>query len=184
MFLKGALFYRLENMTYNLGPKLRRIGQQTFEKGMELQGGYAHADTMQPSLRCIPTGNNTFPKSLASDWVAPNAVVVGDVEMGEGSSAWHGTKLRGDTASIRIGRNSLIQDNSRLGTNECGSDAKIEVEDNVYVGANAKIAGNTLLESFAYVGMGSYVGTGSTVQSFGVLAAGAILPDNTTVPSG
>jgi len=78
----------------------------------------------------------------------------------------------------------LIQDNSRIGTNECGADAKIEIEDNVYVGANAKVCGNTLLESFSYVGMGSYVGDGSTVQSFGVLAAGAILPDNTTVPSG
>jgi len=57
----------------------------------------------------------------------------------------------------------LIQDNSRIGTNECGSDAKIEIEDNVYVGANSKVCGNTLLESFSYVGMGSYVGDGSTV---------------------
>jgi len=139
MFLKGALFYRLENLTYRLGPRIRRIGQQTYDKGMELQGENAHTDTMQPSLRSIPTGNNTYPKCVTSDWVAPNAVVVGDVHMGDGSSAWHGTKIRGDTASIRIGKNSLIQDNSRIGTNECGSDAKIEIEDNVYVGANAKV---------------------------------------------
>jgi len=53
---------------------------------------------MQPSLRSIPTGNNTYPKCVTSDWVAPNAVVVGDVNMGDGSSAWHGTTIRGDTA--------------------------------------------------------------------------------------
>ena len=55
---------------------------------------------MQPSLRCIPTGNNTYPKVVISDWVAPNAVVIGDVEMGEGSSAWHGTKLPLELARI------------------------------------------------------------------------------------
>ena len=112
---------------------------------------------MQPSLRAIPTGNNTYPKTLLADWVAPNAVVVGDIEMGEGSSAWHGTKLRGDTAQISVGKNSLIQDNSRVGANSCGEDAKIVIGDNVYVGANVKIDANTELESFSYVGMGAYV---------------------------
>jgi len=34
--LKGALFYKLENLTYSLGPRLRRIGQATYDKGMEL----------------------------------------------------------------------------------------------------------------------------------------------------
>jgi carbonic anhydrase/acetyltransferase-like protein (isoleucine patch superfamily) len=49
-----------------------------------------------------------FPKTLDADFVAPNAVLVGDVKMGEGSSAWHGTTLRGDTASISIGKNTVI----------------------------------------------------------------------------
>lgn len=67
-----------------------------------------HQDTLVPSLRCVPTSNSVFPKTLDADFVAPNAVLIGDVKMGEGSSTWHGTTLRGDTASINIGKNSVI----------------------------------------------------------------------------
>ena len=67
-----------------------------------------HQDTLVPSLRCIPISNSLYPKTLDADFVAPNAVLVGDIKMGEGSSAWHGTTLRGDTASICIGKNSII----------------------------------------------------------------------------
>lgn len=58
----------------------------------------ASKDTMVPSLRCVPISNTLYPKSLDADWVAPNAVLIGDVEMKEGSSVWHGVTLRGDTA--------------------------------------------------------------------------------------
>lgn len=75
---------------------------------MALQGASAHEDTMQPSLRCVPISNSKYPRSVLSDWVAPNAVLIGDVSMDEGSSVWHGATLRGDTASIKIGRNSFI----------------------------------------------------------------------------
>jgi len=67
-----------------------------------------HQDTIVPSLRCVPISNSVFPKTLDADFVAPNAVLVGNIKMGEGSSAWHGTTLRGDTASINIGKNSVI----------------------------------------------------------------------------
>lgn len=81
---------------------------------MALQGAAAHTDTLQPSLRCVPVSSAKFPKALDADWVAPNAVLVGDVSMGEGSSAWHGATLRGDTAKINIGKNSILQDNTRV----------------------------------------------------------------------
>ena len=61
-----------------------------------MQGKAAHKDTMVPSLRCVPISNTKFPKALDADWVAPNAVLVGDVSLGEGSSVWHGVTLRGD----------------------------------------------------------------------------------------
>lgn len=141
---------------------------------------------MQPSLRCIPTSHSKYPKSLESDWIAPNAVLVGDVVLGEGSSAWHGAKLRGDTCAIKVGKNTIIQDNTRIGSNSAaaGDAAEISIGDNVYIGANANIDSEADLESFAYVGMGASVGKGATVQSFGVLAAGAKLQDGDTVPSG
>jgi len=124
-----------------------------------------------------------FPKTLDADFVAPNAVLVGDVKMGEGSSAWHGTTLRGDTAQISIGKNSIIQDNSHVGSSERAHGDKINIGDNVYVGANASLQPCNL-ESFSYVGMGASVGRGATVESFAVVAAGAVVPDGTVVPTG
>lgn len=106
--MKGALFYKLENMTCAMGPQVRRWGQQMFKQGMAMQGEMAHQDTIVPSLRCIPISNSKYPKTLDADFVAPNACLIGDIKMGEGSSVWHGTTLRGDTASINIGKNSLI----------------------------------------------------------------------------
>jgi carbonic anhydrase/acetyltransferase-like protein (isoleucine patch superfamily) len=182
MFLKGALYYKLENATVALAPKIRQIGQQLYARGVALQGNLAHEDTLQPSLRCLPSADGKFPNAFVSDWIAPNAVMVGNVSVGEGSSVWHGATLRGDQAKITIGKNSMIQDNSRLGSN-AGSNGKIVIGDNVFVGPNARLE-ECELESFAYVGMGASVGRGCIVESFGVLAAGAKLGDGETVPTG
>jgi carbonic anhydrase/acetyltransferase-like protein (isoleucine patch superfamily) len=55
-----------------------------------------HEDTMQPSLICVPISNSKYPRAVLSDWIAPNAVLIGDVTTKEGSSVWHGATLRGD----------------------------------------------------------------------------------------
>lgn len=85
---------------------------------MSYQGNLAHEDTLVPSLRCVPTSASKFPKLLDADWVAPNATVIGDVDVKEGSSLWHGSVLRGDTAKISIGKNSVIEDLAHLGSFE------------------------------------------------------------------
>jgi carbonic anhydrase/acetyltransferase-like protein (isoleucine patch superfamily) len=76
----------------------------------------------------------------------------------------------------------MIQDNSRLGSNT-GKNGKINIGDNVYVGANSRIE-ECELESFSYVGMGASIGKGCTIESFSVVAAGAHVPEGTTVPTG
>lgn len=148
-----------------------------------MQGEMGHKDSMVPSLRCVPISNAKYPKTLDADWVAPNAVLVGDIEMGEGSSVWHGATLRGDTAQIKIGKNSMIQDNSHVGNCAMSQGDLVDIGDNVYIGANARVEAAEL-ESFSYVGMGASVGKGSVVESFAVVAAGANVPEGTTVPSG
>ena len=141
-----------------------------------------HEDTLQPSLRCVVDSKGNYPIALDADWIAPNATLIGNVTLKEGSSVWHGVKLRGDLAKITIGRNSMIQDNSRVGSN-INSNGEVKIGDNVYVGANARLD-ECELESFAYVGMGASVGKGCVVESFAVVAAGAVLAENTVVPSG
>ena len=98
--MKGALYYKIDSLIYNLGPKIRQVGQNLFKQGLALQGEMGHSDKLQPSLRSIPISNSKYPKSLLSDWVAPNAVLIGNINIGEGSSIWHGVTLRGDTSSI------------------------------------------------------------------------------------
>ena len=61
---KGALYYKLENITIGLGPKLRAMGQTIYRQGMASQGVSAHEDTLVPSLRCVPISNSKFPRLL------------------------------------------------------------------------------------------------------------------------
>lgn len=63
-----------------------------------MQGDLANPDKLVPSLRCVPLSETVYPRLLDADWVAPNATVIGDVELKEGASLWHGTIVRGDTA--------------------------------------------------------------------------------------
>ena len=64
---------------------------------------------------------------------------VGNVRIGEGSSAWHGTTFRGDTAAINIGKNTVIQDNSHVGSADGAEGDQVNIGDNVYVGANVSL---------------------------------------------
>jgi hypothetical protein len=77
--LKGLLYYKLENVSISAGHYFRHWGQQLFRAGMANQGASAHEDRIVPSLRCVPTSAGVFPKLLDSDWIAPNATVIGNV---------------------------------------------------------------------------------------------------------
>lgn len=89
---------------------MRILGQSIYQKGVEFKGDLANQDELVPSTRCIPLSSTIFPKLLKSDWVAPNATVIGDVEVGEGSSLWWGTVVRGDLSKVKIGKNTLLMD--------------------------------------------------------------------------
>lgn len=180
--MKGVLFYKLDNVVTNIGPKLRQLGQQVYKQGVAMQGNLHHDDKLVPSLRNLKSQSGAVPNNFDAEWVAQNAVVIGDVQLKPGSSVWHGATLRGDQTKITVGNNSLIQDNARLGSNS-GNANGIVIGDNVFVGPNAVIE-ECELESFAYVGMGASIGKGSLVESFAVVAAGAHVPEGTTVPSG
>ena len=63
--LKGILYYKLENLTTKVvGPTFRRLGQQLFKRGLDMQGELAHQDVLVPSLRCVPISESRYPKLL------------------------------------------------------------------------------------------------------------------------
>ena len=166
-----------------MGPSLRRIGQNLFRKGVAMQGNAGCDDAVQPSLRCIPISESKYPKLLDSDWIAPNAVVIGDVKVGEGSSIWHGVIVRGDTAAVTIGKNSSVQDLTRIASGQRAAGDEVKIGENCYIGANVSLDACTVDDN-AFVGMGASVGRGARVESFAVVSAGAVIPAGTTVPSG
>ena len=108
----------------------------------------------------------------ATAFVAPNAAVIGDVELGPGSSVWYGCVLRGDTNFIRVGARSNIQDGTIVHVAR-GSLPAIISED-VTVG-HACIIHACTLKDRAFVGMGATVLDGAVIEEGGMLGAGGLL---------
>ena len=91
--------------------------------------------------------------------------------------------VRGDTAKVSIGKNTAIQDLTRIASNAQKEGDQVAIGENVYVGANASLDACTL-EDNAFVGMGATVSRGARVESFAVVSAGSVIPEGVTVPSG
>lgn len=106
-------------------------------------------------------------------FIAPTACVIGDVEIGEGTSIWYGAVIRGDRAKIRIGRNTNIQDNSTL---HADPDSPLVVGDYVTVGHNCVLHGCTIGDD-CLIGMGTAVLNDAHVQSGSVIASGSVVKE-------
>lgn len=111
---------------------------------------------------------------------AENAVLVGDVALGENVSIWYGAVLRGDAGPIRIGPGSNIQDNCTL---HCAAGAATEVGRNVVVGHGA-VLHSCVVEDGCLVGMGAVVLDGSVIGAGSVVGAGALVPPGRQIPPG
>lgn len=122
------------------------------------------------------------PKISDNAWCAENAVIIGDVEIGDFSSLWYGSVTRGDVNQIRIGKYSNIQDGAVVHCNGTPSHPTI-IEDMVTVGHLACIHGCTL-KSESLIGIGASVLNGAIVESKSLVAAGAVVREGYTVPAG
>lgn len=122
-----------------------------------------------------------FPRVAPDVFVAPGAMVIGDVEIGAGSSIWFGTIVRGDVFPIRIGRRTNIQDNSVIHVTT-GKFATV-VGDDVTVGHRVILHGCTV-EDGALIGMGATVMDRAVIGQGALVAAGALVTEGTKVPPG
>lgn len=113
-------------------------------------------------------------------FVAHSAVIIGDVEIGDDSSIWYGTVLRGDVMPIRVGKRTNIQDNCLV---HVTSDvAGTYVGDGVTVGHTVVLHATTVRDH-CLIGMGSILLDGSMVEAEAMVAAGSLVTPNTRVPS-
>lgn len=123
----------------------------------------------------------TWPRIAEDVFVAPGARVIGDVEIGAGSSVWFNAVVRGDDLPIRIGRRVNIQDGTVIHVHSRFQGTRIG--DDVTIGHMALLHACTI-ESKAFVGMGAIVLDKCTVESGAMLAAGAMLTPGKTIRSG
>lgn len=113
-------------------------------------------------------------------FIAPNAMVLGDVRMGEGSSVWFGSVLRGDINYIQIGKYTNIQDLSVL---HVDFDKPCVIGDYVTVGHQAAVHACTI-ENNVLIGMGAIILNGAKVCSDNIIGAGALVPEGAKLESG
>jgi carbonic anhydrase/acetyltransferase-like protein (isoleucine patch superfamily) len=132
-------------------------------------------------MAIIKTVRGFVPRIGKDTYLADNAVIVGDVEIGEGCSIWFGTVLRGDVNSIRIGNGVNIQDGSVLHT--LYEKSVIEIGDDVSVGHNVTIHGAKICDG-ALVGMGAVILDHAVVGKGSIIAAGSVVLSHTIVEPG
>ena len=118
------------------------------------------------------------PRVADDAFVAPTAVLIGDVVVEEGASVWFGAVLRGDFNRIVVGAGSTVQDNSVLHTAE---DAPTIIGSNVTVGHLSMLEGCTV-EDGALIGMGSIVLNRARVGRRAMLAAGTVVREGGEIP--
>ncbi|MEA1958225.1 MAG: gamma carbonic anhydrase family protein [Chloroflexota bacterium] len=124
----------------------------------------------------IKSFNGKSPKIADSAFVSETAYIVGDVEIGENSSVWPGTVIRGDHAKITIGKNTQIEDNCTVHTG-----FPMFIGDNVHIGHNVvvhcKCIGDTTL-----IGNHATLLDYAEIGEFCVVGAGALVPQGMNIP--
>ncbi len=113
-------------------------------------------------------------------YVAPTAVLVGDVSVAEGASVWHGAVLRGDFDAIRIGRDSNVQDNAVLHVDR---GMPCQVGDRVTLGHGAVVHGCTIADE-CLIGMNATINSGASIGPGSLVAAGAVVTEGAEFSKG
>jgi len=139
--------------------------------------------------------SNTFraykgvvPTVSESAYIDESAVIIGDVIIGEESSVWCTTVIRGDVNSIRIGKRSNVQDASVLHVTHKNPLLHPEgfpliIGDDVTIGHRVTLHG-CVLQDRCFIGMNAVVMDGAVVESDSMVGAGALVTGGTTVESG
>ncbi|MDR1756136.1 MAG: gamma carbonic anhydrase family protein [Culturomica sp.] len=125
--------------------------------------------------------NGHMPAFGKNCFLADNAVIIGDVEMGDDCSVWFGAVLRGDVHSIKIGNKVNIQDNATIHATYQKSPTTIG--NSVSIAHNAVVHGCTIKDN-VLIGIGAVVLDDAVVESNAIVAAGSVVTKGTVVESG
>lgn len=133
----------------------------------------------RPGVNIVPIHGKT-PRIHESAFIAPGVTIIGDVEIGAGSSIWYNCVLRADVSRIVIGERSNVQDGSVL---HCDpprpgdpEGSPLLIGDDVLIGHLAMVHGCTIHDR-GFVGLGAIVMNKAVIGSDAMLAAGAMLTE-------
>ena len=124
--------------------------------------------------------NGKRPQVADNVFIAPNAAVIGDVVLEEGSSVWFGAVIRGDSGQIRVGSGTSVQDNAVIHVN--GRHDTI-VGSNVVIGHAAVLEGCVIGDG-VLIGMNATILEGASVGEQTAIGAGAVVRENQQIPAG
>lgn len=203
----------LGKLLYGVGSVLRATGVALDGLGAAVQGPYGLKDELPPNTAWMPLYANPQAKAVgkvseaatlagvkdppkvsivtpvkgADVFVAPSAVVLGNVAVGKGSSIWYGATLRGDVNAITIGERTNIQDNVVIHvarhTPSSSSPRATVIGSNVTIGHGALVHACTVGNG-CLVGMGATLLDGVVLEPGSVVAAGAVVPPGSVVKTG
>lgn len=120
------------------------------------------------------------PKIDSSCYVAPEAIIIGDVVVDKGCSIWSFAVIRADLSSVRIGEGSSIQEHCQIHGNP---GKPTIIGKNVSIG-HAAIIHAAKVDDFVIVGMNSCILDGAEIGSGSIIGAGAVVTENMKIPEG
>lgn len=124
----------------------------------------------------IRSFNGKSPRLAESAYISEAAYIIGDVEIGENSGVWPGAVIRGDFAGIKIGRNTMIEDNCVLHTG-----SPMEIGDNVIIGHGVVVHGRKIGNN-NLIGNNATILDNSVIGSFCVIGAGCLVSQGMQIP--
>jgi len=127
----------------------------------------------------ITNFQNLYPKIHETAFIAENAVVIGDVEIGAESSVWYNCVIRGDVNYIRVGSRTNIQDGSIIHVS--GKTHPTVLEDEVTLGHRVTLHG-CFVEHGSLIGIGATVLDGARIGANSLVGAGSLVTPNTQIP--
>lgn len=111
-------------------------------------------------------------------YIAPGAIIRGDVTLGDNSSVWFHAVVRAEASPVVVGQDTNIQDNCVIHTDE-GAD--VCIGDRVTIGHGAIIHGCTI-HSDTLIGMGAIIMNHAVIGSHCIIGTGALITQNMTIP--
>ena len=122
-----------------------------------------------------------LPEIDPSVFIASNASVIGDVKIGKDANIWYSCVLRGDINSIRVGKNTNIQDGVVCHVDQ--GEYSLQIGENVTVGHNVVLHG-CIIDDNCLIGMGAIVLTGAKIGTNCIIGAGTLVTEKKVIPPG